>query len=489
MKRRTVRSKQQYARAPAVDPSVESEEFKLLHKLFVPNNVLIKNNQVLIPQLVENLPQIVADSDINLGLHLFAASVMVNYVSSWYMTKLNTDNWEFVQIVYRLITDVLRDAVARLRGISISELGNQCCEVLVEHLDDLLGKIRKRYVIQNDEHDGEDLLNLTINPNPSTRIFSQSYKNDSSENTLQDCLRKNHVMFSDDCAQLTYYRALARGILQNSLGSVQSKITDDLITLLVSDLVLVKVVDKLSSPKFLFGLLIKVIEGSKKNNEEEKTNENIDLQSKKGLNETQSLLHSIWEWITHNSNVLFGKPEQYETSIFNTHIFSLFNVITNFSSRKPLLSGIFKYLWNAVSSNRYLSERLNCVVMSQIETTTDRILSPVHVSRTINDLRLLLFRKTQDESEDGTEEPTLNEIAQQLAQLIIDKIPRIPLSGERDPTALAQEIAQILLVFNYSEDEDNNMVKEHCDLNKLLVINMVDCIVSNMYPEMVDQLE
>lgn len=439
MKRRAQpRTKRQVPKQLPSLELIETEEFKLLHKLFVPNNYLIKNNKVLIPYLINNLPIIIDDSQINLQLHLFISSIIVNYVNTWYLGKLNTDNWEFVQIVYKLLNDLTKELTRRVLNIDIHVLIDQICDIANGHIDFLL------------------------NVDPTSR------------NTLSNPFEmylQSHIIFENE---LGYYRTLSKKITDLTLEPVNSKITSDLVNLLVSDLVFVKVIDKLASPDFILGLIQKANEKVKEKLTEEKA---VKSTGQKFTTRIRRTWYSIYNFIYEDV------PEE-RTSIFDTSIFRLVGTLTNFTQRKPLLAAALKYIWNVLYYNPFFNRKINSIAVRRVDSLISDLLSLENMSNLIGDLRKGIFGKNGDDSAPIS----LTELSSNIANVIKTFVKCLPTATilEINEKELAGEIFKVLVVFNFEVGADNTVAHEKNDLNRLLAVNIFDCIVGDLYPELLE---
>lgn len=136
-------------------------EFKLLYKLFVPNKYLIKNNKASMQNLLNHLPSIVPSSHsrLNLEVHIFLATIVVGFVNSWYLTKLNTDNFEFIRQIYQVICDLVNDISTRIVRLGdqseIVDLVDEVCVIVESHLKETV-KEREREEEEREEEEEEE---------------------------------------------------------------------------------------------------------------------------------------------------------------------------------------------------------------------------------------------------------------------------------------------------------------------------------------------
>lgn len=135
-------------------------EFKLLYKLFVPNKYLIKNNKASMQNLLNHLPSIVPSSHsrLNLEVHIFLATIVVGFVNSWYLTKLNTDNFEFIRQIYQVICDLVNDISTRIVRLGdqseIVDLVDEVCVIVESHLKETVTEREREDEEEREEEEG-----------------------------------------------------------------------------------------------------------------------------------------------------------------------------------------------------------------------------------------------------------------------------------------------------------------------------------------------
>lgn len=193
---------------------------------------------------------------------------MVKFINSWYLTKLNTSNLEFLKGLYDgLIIEFIKDLISRISKINILDLSNQLINILNDHLSNLIESSDYSrpfpYKFQNEYFelcDNENNLKYDINKEKNINDLNIDY------------LSNSHILFQND--PVNYYRILIKQILlvtfqeeeeeedndNIELNPFSSKISSDLIILIVGDLVIGNIVDKLSSLDFIFNKMNDILD-------------------------------------------------------------------------------------------------------------------------------------------------------------------------------------------------------------------------------------
>lgn len=451
-------------------------EFRFLYKLYVPN-YLIKNNKVSMTDLMPYLPILVGDDDgenvygeINLELHLFLSSIMVNYINSWYLTKLNTDNYDFIIEVYDLLTKFTKDICKRILDLVLDydnmfDLLDKLSSVVNDHISNLA---------KDKDKDGE--YDLKIINDYYEKCQKQNIPNDQVD-IVSSYLSSQHVIFQT--SHLVYFRLLVEKLLELTLHTdspMNSQIGSSLVISLLSDLVLDKLFQKLSSPQFILENINKIV-----------------LIGTDKLKPTNKTKPSIWKKIdglykTTKNLVNFTWPTyKLKADILNNHVFQLLNTLTGFTERVPYFSSAILLITNTIHQNRFFNSKLNSLAVQSLKTSYKApIFSQKEICHQISTLRQEIFyKKDQDEETDKREItiPILIENIQLLKRLLLEKS---PLSDNFLDYQYESEqefktcLNNILLIFNYPSSDTINQT---CQLNQLLIINILDVIIHQLYPQ------
>ncbi|KAK6456264.1 uncharacterized protein RJT20DRAFT_128106 [Scheffersomyces xylosifermentans] len=582
------------------DPIVNSEEFKFLYRMFVPNKYLIRNNKMSKKNLLNHLPLIIptaANEDVatnkntntnykntrnnnymglNFQVHLFLSSIMVNYINSWYLTKLNTDDMAFLQSVYQLLSDLVKDISKRINSLlknelRITNLIDDFAEILNKHISDLASETSLNDLKIFDSYFAKAATTNVLSVEPDEKkeriidkylasnhiIFNKIYKPlmpnhyESHDTTNESYDETNLFTFekttnnndeselekaATDAKELEYFRVLVKNIListfenpaeEYSISPLTSKIGTSLVVILVSDLIIVKIFDKLSSPEFILNDIINkivdVISSSIDTTLSMPVKAAPELKTEKGpsfLVTCQGILASSYNRISRiilnvsnasHANIkdlnLHGSENhattELGTDIFNNSIFKLFDTITSFSRRKPLLSSVLLFFKDVLCINQMVAGKVNSICTSYISNKilNSTFISDASLSSIISDLRVNIFEddKDKDESSKEPEEVvTIDELTNKIFDLITVKVHKLlpsvlthmsPLFSYYDESdaELKASIRRKLVIFNYLCDDGNNNNELHSNakLNKLLIINLFDCVVRSLYSELV----
>ncbi|KAG2732441.1 hypothetical protein G9P44_004858 [Scheffersomyces stipitis] len=561
------------------DPVVQTAEFKFLYRLYVPNKYLIRNNKMSKKNLLNHLPLIIPSAvnetsptsstssqissrtsndyaGLNFQVHLFLSSIMVNYISSWYLTKLNTDDMLFLQSVYQLLSDLVRDISRRVNAVLKDEVSivgviDDVASILNKHISDLVA------------HDSQyelEILRTFQNRANSTNVFDED-PSDDVETVIDRYLASNHLIFRqnvqdtslqntinrlgissenssklftfeksafddtqlteppDDPRQLEYFRIITHNILEATfenttedyaINPLSSKIGTKLIVSLVSDLIFIKIFDKLSTPDFILDTvgdgIVSAIEKyldskSSSISKPVTTSKSVTISSR-----AQVILSSVYNRV---SRIILGvsvskntgdtpDSNDVEPDIFGNSVFQLFDTITNFSSRKPLLTGILVFCKDLLQINSSVAAKVNSICTGYIskKILSSNFIGDGSLSGIISDLRVNIFEKKDDKKEElEKDRVTVDQLTEKIFNLIRDKIPGLLPSFtrvtpffnyfEETDEDLKEAIRRMLVIFNYENGSDNIELHETCKLNKLLMINLIDCVIRTLYPELV----
>ncbi|KAG7661315.1 COQ4 [[Candida] subhashii] len=516
-----------------VQHEINSDELNFLYKLYVPNKYLIKNNKKSLQHLLNHLPAVVPippkkdigarkdpGNDLNLQIHLFLSTIMIKYVNSWYLGKLNTDNFEFVSLVYQLMCDFVKDLAERVNKIVAEDFNSlilldDLASILNEHVIELKCDERCEYPYKflQDYYSQSNITNcLAFDPSKPH------------EDVIKEYIQSKHIIFgdmncdSDDTStsddkgmepSRQYFRVLFGKILQETFSSERysqdpvssSKIATELVTLIMSDIVLIKVFEKLSSPEFILQKFINELLFSNldRSIKERKSGvkEKVSL-----INRAKSILYGTYQRVSdliiNISNG--GRTLMQDTSseekltsfdVFDNSIIDVFNTITKFASRKPLFSSMLTGIRTLVSSHEKFHTQINNLSSRYLSSKIISILSEERICKVIGDLRMDVFysNDNKNETEAEKEHPSIDEIADNIS---------IPI-GLALSTRLPGYLASLSLKY---QDETENQQRESIKrflsifasenvkepmqapsrLNKLLIIKLLDCIIAHKPP-------
>lgn len=504
------------------DITVESAEFQLLVRLYVPAKLLIKNNKVLKKQLFNYLPVIVNESlpELNFKLHIFLSTIVTTYISSWYLEKLNTDNFEFLESVYGILCDFVKDFARRVLRIveldGLLDMVDEWAQILDTHvrlalLDKGVPRMVNEYlerntgrVVAREDLMPENVLDQVLQE--SHVIFTQH-----KPSTASDMASVIHEPFSAEEVGshsaneelrdplLDYLRVTTRKILISTFqaedttlvgqGPTSSAIVMNLITIIVADLVLEKLVTKLSSPQFILqGLIGKVasdMQAKEPENEEKKV---IPFHKKLTL-----LIQKAY--FTLNSVALtFRKQESHEghhRPVLFSPVFALIDAITGISERKPTAVYLAKVGRSIIFSSEVVSLKIDGVAKSYLgaKIRQSSVLKDTFLASVVQKLSDIVFSKSSEESNDPEENETLEEVTKNCFALL--KSERFPVSpmwfaykGETEEH-MRNSVQSFLQTFDLDNKNPSSPFSASSKVNQLLVIRLFDSLVQYVYPELV----
>ncbi|KAK6463159.1 hypothetical protein DFJ63DRAFT_312482 [Scheffersomyces coipomensis] len=446
---------------------------------------------------------------------------MVKYVNSWYLTKLNTDNYEVLMLIYQVLMDFVKNLSNRINKTLKSEVE------LFNIVDELSSVINNHLLDLASEDSQYDL-----------KIFADYYKEANTRNSfkqtpqadletiLDEYLCSNHVLFELKDDPLMYFRVLVKNLLEiiysndSAVNPLSSTIITNLVVVIVGDLVLALVLEKLSSPEFILkDIISNVVDiitatlDEKKVAKEESDEVTLSYYERFQLVITMCyskvskfVLTAKSEGLPLSNTVSENESNEINVDVFENSIFKLMDTITNFSFRKPLVSNFISFIMGSLRLNSWIYYKLSSLSSSFVmkKLISAPFLGEEGLSNIISSLRLSLFyRDNNQPSTESLDEEldtlTLDQLTDSIFNLINEKIPGafansyiqgkspiLSLTNENE-TDLKHRIRRMLIIFNYqiSNTNNNNEFNETCELNKLLMIKLIDCIVRNLYPELV----
>lgn len=521
--RNDLKPKTQRPKKGDTDIVVESPEFKLLVRLYVPVKLLIRNNKVSRKQLSNHLPVIVNDAlpDLDFELHIFLSSIVTSYVSSWYLAKLNTDNFEFIENVYGILCDFVKDFARRILAVveldRLLEMIDDLAHILDSHIDlvSLENKIPafvERYLSNSTSLvlDSEDLEQIVIRFLKDNHvIFDREacfVKTSQDSEVEADSMEEEK---EDEEPRLSYLRVVVKNILLVTFpddddsplagqGPTSSAIAMNLVTLILADLVLEKVVTKLATPQFL----LQTVMGKLANQLEMQLSarakapvENVLFYSK-----AKKIAKSVYINVSTVAASLSQKSQTSKhdsgPSLFYSPVLSLANTITNFSARKPVLYYALCIFRSGIMASANLSRRLEAFGKAFIinKIGHSALLQDSSLANIVQMLRSIVFENdvVRDTMEENTSpEELTNKLFAILQTQASSALPMGMsllwfLFRDESEEQLRQAIFDFLSIFNYDGKADKNTYKETSLFNQLLVIRFLDTIVGNLYPELAE---
>ncbi|CAH2354799.1 hypothetical protein CLIB1423_19S00562 [[Candida] railenensis] len=535
-------------------------EFILLCKLFVPRTSYLRITE---SRLMQKLPNLIysttgvsgststSDSSkytlANYQLHLLMATITSKYIDSWYSSKLNTDNFEFIEIIYKHLCHVVRQLVNRLRKRVFATVNssmdflNEFIEILNNHLEETL--TRKWEDVTNDSVVYDDDYEDKIRSYLSRRnvIFSErkNRKGDDEVVELADQSFFDRQSNYEPSSEIVYLRVLSSKIVgllfeegereteeeneeevdeeeeeideeEEQGGDIQamSPIGEGLLISILGDLVFVKVLESFSNPNFLLGIVNTVVDkfGDEGNENEAKKHGAKGAGLKSGaasigfighLSNFSSAAYNIVESFLDNIQIYTNRNEAKSTkeqtmdeNILNSSIFRLIDMVTQFSDRKPILTGFLKYFRSLILSNSYISCRVDLKLKSIIWDNTS--MADDSLAEIIAKLRMSLFGE-KDKDKDKEKEKEIGNSTDENSSTSEDLT--VEALAAKISTVLTKKTPQSALTpgFTYLQDGQQNDIlrllgvfKENQDLNKLLIIQWVDLIMAKTFPELTE---
>lgn len=458
----------------------ETEEVKLLFKLYLPKRKQFDDISRSLKQLQNNLPILIPHSNettnvsypkLNFQLHLFLANIMTNYVTSWYLSKLNTDNFEFIQSIYDVLCVFIKDLSTRC-GIMLNS------ENLLSRIDEWSNLINEHFVELVGDHQNIKII-YDYEKFQATRNVVMSLK--TKDQVIQDYLTSKHIIFESEESRRAYFKVLVKQVLNIALveengGGLNSVIGTNFVMDIVGNLVLDNVITKLSTTNFIFSVVKKIIDPIK-----------LKLDAKRIQSKPKSISDRI-KGIFSMSYQDFGylmtwNNEGMDTdqNIFHNSIFDLIDTLTGVSKRSPIISTIVSTLKNVILINTGLVTRINRIVKKTFfkELVQSQFLTDENLSDIIGELRLNIFNKAKRQEEAPI---SIDTLSKDIFDLLTHECLPIPLLNyfkyyEETDEDVVNCIKAMLLIFDYGDFEKGS-------LNQVLMIKIIDSFVANLYSEL-----
>ncbi|KAI5961996.1 hypothetical protein KGF57_001536 [Candida theae] len=460
-------------------PNHDRAELQFLISIYAPGLRPLRDTS-LAERLKSRLPNMVENQDINLSLHLFLSTIMVKYVNSWYLTKLNTKNLDFPKAVYDdILVPTVRDAAKRIEctsGCDLLSLMDDLASILNTHLEDFVGDENGKYsykVLHDYYHLAETENSLFYDPSKDPKDI------------LETCLAQRHAIFEKigigkENQMLLYFRVMVKSILEKVIENstkdpiFTSKITSDLLILILGDLVMSQIFKKVSSSEFILSSINNAVLGLlsvMKVREETKVSAASYRQST--ISTIAAFLYTTYLQIgLFVSAVSLSSGYDAPFDVINSSVLVLAGTILSLRQTRPLLHNFVSSLKCMILSFPGLKNRLNNVASNYLLGNLRRSLTTEAICKITNQLRLALF---YPESKDGQKHEltvTLDNVIDNTIELFM----HIPMGKQLDRSVVRTKIKRVLTVFDHDEqlDPDNK-------LNQLLAIRLLDRVIYAIY--------
>ncbi|EGV66701.1 hypothetical protein CANTEDRAFT_132957 [Yamadazyma tenuis ATCC 10573] len=475
-----------------LDPVADTEEFKFLCKIYLPKRFQLNGDSgQQMKQLSAALPTFLPHSNdttnisypkLNFELHMFLSSIMVNYVTSWYLRKLNTDNMDFVQVVYSTLCEFIRDFAMRcsiiLNSENLLDSIDDWSAILNDHIEGLVGENTIRIVEQ------QGGLPVVSEPTGDRTIIDQY-------------LASQHVIFASDASKQKYFRVLVKNLLSttfssadDNLGPLNTQIGMNFVDIVVADLVLGKILNKLSTPDFCLSVISRIVGAVKAKLDDR-------LSSVKTTSQPKSIREKIKNSFSRSYKdvgyLTFWNDEGVDTdhNILENSVFRLLNTLTGFSDRKPLFAAIVSTVRSVIMSHSALSTKVNRIFKKYLfkGIVKSRLIHDDTLSKVISSLRTSVF------NDDNPPVPQVELSATTIANDIYDLLTHKALPGNlfsyfkykgESKTDTLHSIECTLRVFMAPVDSETNVPST---LNQWLWVKIIDNLVAKMYPELVEETQ
>lgn len=484
------------------DVGVESPEFQLLVRLYVPSNLLITNNKVERKELMKYLPTIVNDElpELNFELHIFLSCIVSRYVLSWYSLKLNTDDTTFISQVYLVLCEFVRDFSARVLKVVESPL-------LLHAVNDA-GTILAKHIKDNRIENGVPSYYTEY------KMVGQSvlYDDDDHDTIKQRYLAANHVIFDPSALEVgdekvptddpldIYARALSKNILRLTLSKVDAKNTEispigySLVSAILGDLVLRKVIHLLSKPEFILkNVIAKPVSLLPKS-----------TPHKRAPSVTNSIFRSLKEYakalLTILNDIRTFWKQQAESNDYPTleccFLVLLLDSLFMIKRRRPVAMSIGGSLVSILFYVLGLKQKIESVIGSfiLIRIWLSTFLEDSRLAGIVKNLRESVFERTQS----GKTEPheSNSDILHTTRDNMLSVFKHTVSSGlvlgsvlqwlsdeDANESDIRESIEKFLSIFNNGSADE---LQQASDLNTLLAVSLIDCIIKYLYPELIN---
>ncbi|KAI5961190.1 uncharacterized protein KGF55_004115 [Candida pseudojiufengensis] len=454
---------------------VETDENHNFKEIEFLNQLYLKTNSTTISKELNNkIPNITSNTNLNWSIHIFLSTIMVKFINSWYLTKLNTNEFEFIEKLYNEVIIVFaKDLNSRICKIFENEdkiltFVDNLIHILNEHLNEFVDKDLRKYpnkVINDYYYESKSCNSLAYEPNLKPSEILNQY------------LAQKHIIFdpSNEETQLSYFRIMVKKILQTTFKDpnniiFNSKISSDLVILIISDLILNKLFERLSSEEFFIGNFDKVI-----------SNLLLTIKSKKKVKEEKLSMLSKLNRIINSTALGISYLTKYRDHSFDFLKSSIFNLLNNLffiDVYKPMIYGLFYSTNSLILMFAGLHNLMNTLILNFIFYQIKKLQFEEKLSGLIDDLRVQLFyeNKTELKQEEQTEMLRLKELSDKVKELL-QSIPIVTKLYSNEEH-LTNTFNSILIIFTKDEEIDPRN-----KMNKYLVIKLLDYIVHSLYTE------
>lgn len=478
------------------DVGVESPEYQLLVRLYVPSNLLITNNKVDLDELMQYLPTIINDGlpQLNYEIHIFLSYIVSKYVLSWYLLKLNTDDTKFISRIYVILCEVVKLFSSRIlsvvEGPLILHFMNEVGLILSKHIDNCK-------IVNEHPHFYEKFMR----DSRSLPYYHQSY-----EEVKEQFLNKNHVVFgqnpdiSRSDSMPSYLRILAKNILVTTLENSEFKsdlspIAQNLVSAILGELVLLKVIQLVSKPEFIMNNAF-VRLGGALNKKKPAPLEHVKM--------SFLLFHSIYViveviWVKLMNLMTFFKHAEVVSNLpvlEDYFLVYLIDSIFEVKRRRPVAVSIMDYFVSIVlylfGMKRQVESFIGNVLLVKLWQSS--VLEDSTLAGIVKNLRESIFERGQDSKKNPPNDSldafqkaqnsllALYRLSQSL-DLGLSKLINWMIDVDENENDIESSISNFLSIFN---NESSESLRESSALNNLLALNILDCFVKYTYPELTD---
>ncbi|KAI3403915.2 hypothetical protein KGF56_003345 [Candida oxycetoniae] len=454
--------------------------------------------------LMKTLPKLTYDEDLNLQLHFFLSTIMIQFVNSWYLTKFNTREMKFLNILYDdVMVRFVKDLARRIEQLNAVQVLDELISIFDQHIEEF------SCTTKDEEKSG-------------FRVVSEHYKRARSTNSLyydaDSCprdvldlyLSQQHLIFEEGIEEeknqlenpqhLLYFRIMSKQILKKSLqygggGGCDydddddddddhwkdpiftSKIAGDILVLIMGDIVLNKTLEKLSTPEFILKTIHNLVSSMLQRMSQRKEDENDKIALVPVSEKIRRMLTAACSFIVRLVALSSVSNEAEPSDIVSSSIFKLLASVCYIIMPKPLLYQALVTLQTVILSCSQVNSWINTVFMNWFSQMMADFDIPEKVASLVNNLRISLFYSNNEATEKESLPPTTD--TDVLTDKTIELFTLLPISrGAESSNEQRKLIKRVLTVF-----AENNEVDPEHKVNKYLVIKLLDYLVRTLYNE------
>ncbi|KAG7192849.1 uncharacterized protein KQ657_001306 [Scheffersomyces spartinae] len=286
------------------------------------------------------------------------------------------------------------------------------------------------------------------------------------EEIIKRYLKTNHAYFDDGNNGNTYLEILSIKLLEAILPDFDSPLTSPLVLSFVSsllgDLVLQKTLDVLSSPEFLIKQIYTQVLPRIKNRTKE-TALFISIKDR-----AKQMCLKLY-------NVIMASSSTTPSSIdlLRLQAFALVDLVTEFSTRQPLLASSLLFCRGIVELGTFTQQKVNAILISYLRGLVETLDIPGLSCTIMSALgeAIFNFRKENKGNEPMEDSPSFSEMMDSIAETFAKLAPSSFYYQEETSTDLNEFFRNRLQLLTYPE------------LNKLVVLELLDMILGVLYPE------